>query len=58
MLGTCARATVDSFSVCVCVCYQSSASIRRVCNILNLPMKSLLNFEGFQLLDFAKKLSF
>ena len=43
--------------VCLYVCRQSSASVRRVCNKLNLPARSSLNDKGFQLTDFAKKLS-
>ena len=45
-------------SVCLSVCPHSSAGLVRVCNELNLPARSLLHFEGFQLTDFAKKLSF
>ena len=46
--------------VCVYVCRRSSASVRRVCNKLNLPIpaRSSLNNKGFQLTDFAKKLFF
>ena len=49
----CTRATV----VCVSVCCHSSASIRRVCDKLHIPVKSWFNFQGFQLADFAKVLS-
>ena len=42
---------------CVSVNY-SSASLRHVCDKLNLPTKSSLNSKGLQLADFAKKLSF
>ena len=44
--------------VCLSVCYQSSAIVRRLRDKLNLPDKSSLNLEGFQLADFAKTLSF
>ena len=43
--------------VCVCVCYQSSAIVRRLRYKLNLPGRSSLNSEGFQLADFAETLS-
>ena len=45
-------------SVCLSVCYQSSASVRRACDKLDLPARSSLNSQGFQLADFAKTLSF
>ena len=48
----CTRVTV----VCVSVCYQSSTSVQN--DKLNLQAQLSLNFEGFQLADFAKKLSF
>ena len=44
--------------VCLSVCYRSSAGVRHVYDKLNLPAKSLLNAKGFQLADFAKKVSF
>ena len=46
--------------VCVClsVCPHASASLGRVCNKFNLPARSSLNFKGFELTDFAKKLYF
>ena len=52
------RESYSCLFVRVCVCYQSSASVRHVCNKLNLPVESLLNFQGFQLTDFAKMLFF
>ena len=57
-LSACARVTVVGLSVYLCVCRRSSASVRCMCNKLNLPVESLLNSQGFQLADFAKKLSF
>ena len=45
-------------SLFVYVCYHSSASVRCVCDKLNLPARSSLNPKGFQLADFAKMLSF
>ena len=53
----CTRVTVVCLSVCVCVCYRSSAIIRRLCDKLNLPDRSSLNSEGFQLVNIAKMLS-
>ena len=49
--------------VCVCVCVSvsvttSSASVRHVCDKLNLSAKAPLNARGFQLADFTKTLSF
>ena len=45
--------------VCVCVslsvCYQSSTIIRCLCDKLNLPDRSSLNLEGFQLADLLKR---
>ena len=35
--------------VCESVCYHSSASLRRVCDKLNLPGKSQLNYKVFNL---------
>ena len=52
------RKGVIVVSLCVRVCYHSSAGVRRVCDKLNVPARSLLNDKGFQLTDFAKKLSF
>ena len=49
------RVTVVSLSVCLSSLY--SASLRHVCDELNLPAKSLLHPKGFQPTDFAKKLS-
>ena len=44
-----------SWFVCLFVCYQSTASLRHLCNTVNIPA----NFSpGFQLRDFAVKLSF
>ena len=42
----------------MCACYHSSAGIQRVCDKLNLLARSSLNDKDFQLMDFAKKLSF
>ena len=39
------------------VCH-SSAGLVRVCNELNLPARSLLYSEGFELMDFTKKAFF
>ena len=50
----CKRVTVVSLLVCLSVCYQSSASVLRACDKLNLPAQSSLNSQGFQLADFAK----
>ena len=57
-LGAHAHESYCSLCVCLSVCYQSSASVRRSCDKMNLPDRSLLNSEGFELGDFAKKLSF
>ena len=55
--GACARVTVITLSVCLCFCYQSSAIVRRLRDTLNLPDRSSLNSDGFQLADVAKTLS-
>ena len=47
-----------SLSVCLCVCYCSSALVRRYSDKMNSLERSSLNSEGFQLADFAKTLSF
>ena len=52
----CARGLL--YSVCLSVCYRSSTSIRHSCDKMILPARSSLNSKGFQLADFAKKLSF
>jgi hypothetical protein len=39
------------------ICYHSTACIRRLCNKMNVPANFTLNSKGFQLRDFAKKLS-
>ena len=44
--------------MCMTACYHSSASIRRMCDKLNLPARSSLITKGFQLADFTKELSF
>ena len=54
----CMRTRVTGYSslfVCLYVCYYSSASLRHVCNKLNLPARSLLHSKGFQLTNFAKR---
>ena len=54
----CMRTRVTGYSslfVCLYVCYHSSASLRHVCNKLNLPARSLLHSKGFQLTNFAKR---
>ena len=60
MLGACAQELLQCVCLCLCVCecYHSSTSLRRVCEKLNLPAKSLLNAKGFQLEDFAEMLTF
>ena len=46
---TCARELLQSvcLSVYVCVCYQCSFSVRRLCDKMNLQDRSSLNTEGF-----------
>ena len=55
------RVTVVCLSVClfVClsVCYRSTASVKHLCNKMNVPANFSPNSKGFQLRDFAKKLS-
>ena len=60
MLSAHEHESYGSLLVCVCVCYHSSASLRRVCDKLNFHVlaKSLLSLQGFQRGDLAKKLSF
>ena len=57
MLGMHAHEGYCSQFVCVCVCYQSSASLWRACDKLNLPAWYSPNSKGFQLADFAKTFS-
>ena len=56
--GACAQELLYSHHICVCVCYQSSASVRRSCDKMNLPDRSSLNLEGSQLGNFVKQFSF
>ena len=49
------RTSYCSLSVCVFV---SVTILAPACNNLNLPARSSLNCKGYQLADFAKKLSF
>ena len=53
----CLRVTVVCLFVSMSV-LKLVACIWRVCNTLNLPVKSLVNSKGFQLTDFAKKVPF
>ena len=58
MLGVHAHESYFSLSVCLSVCPHYSASLRCACNKLYLPVRSLPNSKGFQLMDFAIMLSF
>ena len=44
--------------VCLSVTTLARAYVRHVCDKLNLPARSSLNYKGFQLADFAKKLCY
>ena len=54
-LGACARAL--QYSVCLSVCYHSTACVRYLSIKLNVPANFAPNSKGFQLRDFVKKLS-
>ena len=51
------RVTVVCLSVCLFVCYRSTACVGHLCNKMNVPANFVPNSKGFQLRDFAKKLS-
>ena len=52
------RVTVLCLSVCVSVCYQSTMRLTRLCRKMIIPVSFSPSFKGFQLRDFAIKLSF
>ena len=60
-LGAHAHEGYGSLFVCLFVylfvCYQSTACLRHLCNKMNIPANFSPNSKGFQLRDFAKKLS-
>ena len=52
------RVTVVCLSVCLSVCYRSTACLRSLYNKMDISDDFTLISEGFQVRDFSKKLSF